>query len=335
MKRVSAGFSLVELLVATLIGVMVLLGIGTIINAINHQRTRIETIGELQSAIHIAERKIYPLQEIGGGSLRPWHSLWVEDNCAARLDLPSCNGSDRATVINVSDSPECSIVSYDSDTKTIELNLEPAGDCCLQATDEKKSLFMLNGDFQQLAFIDTIDMATCKAVLANHLQGSQFVNLPADDNDWVGGSSTLVTVGTYYWDSTLNNLSLASDLDNDGLIASGETVKLIDNVFEFQLALGYDLTPSDGVITNTNDDDDEWLYNFGNTESLGVGVFATTLPLHLRQVEVHMVLALPRQPSAPTSFSDQYLNGPSRTFNNLYTQDFVTRMNFRNSLLYR
>src|SRR3954468_2413526 len=106
------GFSILEVLVA--MGVMMIL-VEAVAVAYVHMISQSKT-AKVHSSLDEATKFLsnyftYRLQGVGGGAVRPWASVWVEDACAARAPFPACDGSDRVTTA-ISDKvlPECMII---------------------------------------------------------------------------------------------------------------------------------------------------------------------------------------------------------------------------------
>jgi prepilin-type N-terminal cleavage/methylation domain-containing protein len=282
------------------------------------------------------------IMSAGGGSVRGWMGLWVEDKCGARAPLPDCQGSDRLTVTTLNlPEQECAITGQVS-ANVVSVAMRGPGDCCLSpqagvagaiAFRNQQVVLTLNGVFIQ-RYIDDVDVGTCQATLApGPAAGSDSPGAPPD---WTGAALSLVKVKTYYWDPTLHTLNVYSDLNNNATVDAGEAQVMADQVFDFQLALGYDFSPPDGTETEVAGGlNDEWLYNNPTAvEVFGAGKFAAPLTRSsLAMVEVALLLGTKR--AGVYTATPYLLNGPKRQFNGYYLRPTFTKLAPRNTLLFQ
>jgi hypothetical protein len=133
---------------------------------------------------------------------------------------------------------------------------------------------------------------------------------PTDPSAWTGGVIAVVSAKSIWVDTERDELKVLEDYDHDG---TAEVRVLADRVVDLQAALGYDVSPWDWQITNSNDNEDEWLYNApGDTigENDGQGLAEARWD-ELRMVRVGLIVGIPVQTAAAEG-TCQILNGPPR-----------------------
>jgi hypothetical protein len=114
---------------------------------------------------------------------------------------------------------------------------------------------------------------------------------------------------TYYWDPAAKSLLRVRDLNNSGGIDAGEQSTMQTGVYDFQVALGFDFSPKDGSVTDTNSNTDEWLYNVGS-EQITDPFFANVTPRDLQMVRIAIAVGTKAVDVPSGDFN--LLDGPTR-----------------------
>src|SRR5437660_1542991 len=90
-----SGFSLIEVMIAMVVMIVLIEAVATAYVHMLGQSKRSKVRSGLDEQLkYLGDYFTYRLQGIGGGAVRPWASVWVEDNCSARSIFPACGGSD-------------------------------------------------------------------------------------------------------------------------------------------------------------------------------------------------------------------------------------------------
>lgn len=283
-KNKSLGFTIIELLVCIGIGSVILLA--SITSFLDGARWFYGTLSNQESlntssvVLEVIGRDI---ENSGGGSVRSWMSIWVENsssagNCGARPPLPACNGADRITILQTTvPALECGIVSSVNATTVFMVNTPT---CCMTSAPNEVML-VLNRNWAQRRVVN-FDSGSCSLTLAD---GPMAPNDRGGLANWADGIVSAVRVGTYYADLSKSQLFYYEDLNSNNLMDPGENLMISDLIFQFQVGLGYDFRPLDGLITENPANNDEVLFNFPG-EAIGVGSLQFALPLNLNSVIV-------------------------------------------------
>lgn len=272
------------------------------------------------------------LQNLGGGRIRWWASLLVEDNCVSLGDLPHCQGSDRMTVL-VSTYPEkeCSIVrSVSGDT----LEIESTDGCCLTSDFAGKHAMITRNENYIQKYIESIDLNSCEV----NLQDGPMTSIHAANgiSDWSDGVLTLVEVKSYYVDVDSRKLKVFRDFNNNQKIDDGEDRVLAMNVYDLQVSLGFDFKPIDGVVTDYNNDEDEWAFNSGSVnEELDGSFFRDASRDQLRLVNLGLIVGRSGGQQGQHDRTAQVLNGPTRSVSGKRLYRSEVRVMPRNNAVYR
>lgn len=252
------GFTLVEVLLS--LGITSFLLLVTVSLGVDLSRSRFDMINKgslAQDALLLSSYFTSHLQAIGGGSVRPWMSVWVENNtCAARGVFPACNGSDRLTTVTTTSNYACTVLSQvSSDTLEFQVN---AGVCCLStATANTPAMLTLGSSYAQIR-LETIDLGACRATYsAGQAAGNN--SLPAVAN-WGTGVMTSVSISTFFLDTATHQLQRFVDGNDNGTAEPGELSTLVDQIYDLQVAIGYD-RDLNGRLVDDGSGADEWLYN--------------------------------------------------------------------------
>lgn len=281
----------------------------------------------------------------GGGAMQAWMGVGVEDNCAALNGMPACQNSDRLTITTTSlPEQQClikgqvgAIVSHMP--VILQIATPTPGTCCLtpgpgQLDFSKQQIMLVNNGIYAERAVTKVDIPNCQLTYqdgqAARFDPATFVT------DWSGGTVNLVNVRTLYWDPAANTLNSYTEADGDNARSDAETTVLADQIYDFQVALGYDFNPPDGQVSQSADGTkDEWLYNAVG-EKPGVGFFVsppfTSASLMLMQIGV-LVGAV----KANTTYAQTLplLNGPGKAVPNVNLRPVLVKMAPRNTTLFQ
>ncbi len=337
------GFSLIEMLIGMgLISFIIVLSANVHITNLQIYKTTESRVSLTQDSLLLVEYFRNQVIAAGGGSIRSWMGIWVEDNCAARGVLPQCAGSDRLTVTSTTlPVQECSITGM-VNPNVLQIAFSSPGVCCLQPATAAESSFsgrqimISRSDYFRQRYVSTSDLNLCRLTIqpgqaAGGDQAGPIVN-------WTGGVVTMVSVDTIYWDSVTRMLKRFTDNNNNGQIDAGEDMIVADSLFEFQVALGYDFNPGDGNVTSSaNGIGDEWLYNAPTAiEAINTPPFVAPMARSsLLLVEVGAILGSSAGGSNLKADTARILNGPVRTMPGWILQAETTRLAQRNSFIFQ
>ncbi len=242
------------------------------------------------------------LMSTGGGTIRPWAAIWVEDNFNG-------DGTDRLTFAELVDIDlQCSIQSVDGDL----VHVDASEGCCLTDEFVNRQVIMMTGSNDSHAhwesrIVTDVDLDRCLAFTDEGQAKVVNVSPPSDDL-WADGPIAVVHVRVVWVDTSLDQLKVAEDYDLDGNV---ETRILADRVVDFQAALGYDVPPWDWQITDTGDRNDEWLFNSVSDEFGKYGLEGARRT-DLRLLKFGLTVGSPVKASSDIGFA-QLLDGPLRT----------------------
>jgi prepilin-type N-terminal cleavage/methylation domain-containing protein len=329
------GFTLVETMIAMGLMSLVALGASKLFITGISQLHRVQVRASLNDeAKTLGSYLISRVQGVGGGVVRPWAGIWVEDACGVRNGLPDCSGSDRLSLATADATlPECQVQSINASNHVI-VNLV-SGICCMTAAYANRQAVVTAGiTYHVQYFVTNVDTAGCSADL---VPGQAFGGLnspPPALSGWNNGGLTIAQVSTFYVDMSTHYLNEYQDLDNNGAIDPGEVNPVSDRVADLQLALAYDSNPTDGQVPITYDTADEWLYDAtGAGEALGSGGLVNAKPSLLRMAAVGVVMAQVNQKAAKGgAFA---LNGPMRSNPGWQYRNSLSFARFRNLDLFQ
>jgi hypothetical protein len=296
-----------------------------------------------QDAILLIEFFRNEVMAAGGGSIRAWQSLWIEDNCLVRGALPACNQSDRLTISTINmPIQECAITGQ-VDATHVQVAWSGPGVCCLQPNVANNELSFMShqvmftlGDLYSQKSVTQADLANCRlGYQAGQAAGND--SLPPVAN-WTGGVVSMVNVQTFYADVPNRLLRRWIDANGSSTIDPGEDVVIADNTFDLQIALGYDFNVADGNLTETaNGLNDEWLFNSpGNIETFGAGFFVPPAARsQLHSVQVSVILGTDEGVQPGNVSQRRALNGPLRSLDGWTVMEEWARMMPRNSYVFQ
>lgn len=310
------GFSLVEIMLAVSVTAIITALSAKIVGDLlvnmknSEKRTRVD-----QEIKLLQEYLGSTLQQAGGGSVRPWNSIKVEDDWNG-------DGSDRLTLyVSSSDSPECSVNTIAG------VNLRFGNTPCCLDTDGDRSLDPpIKPNMSVIVITDSghsylMTAHNCK------VQGSNCrCNFPNGQQAYgntlrsmTGTPQTMVfgTVQRYFLDTNNHVLKYEADTDADGTM---ELYDITDNVFDLQFALGFDANHN-GQVLNQQNGSDEWLYNHATDSTNADGSLTGSQFSEMRMLGIGVTLGVPVRKSnnqvtlfnrpAPVSNSGWLLRGSS------------------------
>lgn len=282
------GFTLIELMVAlalTAIITTVAAQVGSsLLSGIRRNMGRTQADEEAKL---IADYLVTALQSLGGGSVRPWATVSVSNNAGV-------NGSDILNLVEIDDNMQCAIASRAG------INLffvDPGGCPCLTGVVDGMQAIVISptGDRWQNVQIKSPNTAACKANLDSAAGLVTMIDhVPVGTVDANFNNGTMVIGKTKRFMITGTSvLSVQEDTNNDG---TEEQTDLADNVFDLQVALGYDVPPSNSQVTDSGNQHDEWLYNSGADVWQANGLSGAERT-HLRMLRLGVVVGAPARGS--------------------------------------
>lgn len=253
------GFTLIELMVAMAIGAVIAAGATSAMVMILRSTVRVEKQAEVdEDAKILLEALLGELQQVGGGSLRPYHSIFMENDCASdttvgSVTMPACNGSDRLHFLIIEDgAPQCEITGSAGNL----LRYSNTSDCCDPTGANAGNLAGRNivairpagGGWEarhchnQTQNPNAGGGGNCRC---NFPPGQSQYNPPNPDNDpLIGGTMTIGRSASIYLDTATHTLKMLTDRGDDGDL---EEYELAPDVYSFQVELGFD-TDGDGNV---------------------------------------------------------------------------------------
>lgn len=316
------GFTLIEVMIAMAAG-SILLAVGLSgFQTIMQTMTTAERSSEASEDAKILNEYLGAnVQSLGGGAVRPWAAVNVLDNAGF-------DNTDIVQIYELDDSfPECTITSRSGNNLWFAKNAITNNCDCLTGVHSGLRVMITtqDGAYWGGLEVQNTNLGVCKANFNPVATGLD--RLPGSPGDFVGGAMSVGRFKVFQVNSN-NELEMVFDIDGDG---TDDTMTLIDRVFDFQAALGYDKAPSDGIIVDNNDNTDEWAFNSGaaNSDALGSGGLGTATGQDLRMLRLAVVIG------APVGMRDlrvaaQVLNGPQRSQAGWVMRSAMSSLSLRN-----
>lgn len=341
-----AGFTLTELLIASALSSIILLfGSSFLISSQKADLNMTQHLDITFSTVQTAKMMRKELYLAGGPYLHPWNAIAVENNCAASPPwFPACGGSDRITVANEIVDPNTNtfgsaykITSYEpSGVITIDTSLG----CPLVAALANKHFIITDPtDLEVYArWVTAVNITTCQLSTTNDRQGA-ILNTPnAAVANYVGGIATMVVLKTIYLDTANKLLRRLTKNNNLIPLSAGELTTIAVDVFDLQLALGYDVDLRDGNVEGSSSSTyaavstaDEVLYNHpSDTLALMKGIGANKRDLKMVLVAVTRGTTLMK--TVLYGNSQKFFDGPNISSPAHYLFGFEKRFYLRNVL---
>ena len=296
-------FTMVEMLVSLAIASIITAVGTTAVVSLYRQTVEMRRSIALHEEGKILMEAILPeLQAAGGDSVRPHMAISVQQGAAGASDV--------LTIQQLAEtSQSCPIQSKSG----VNLIAEVAGQpCCLAplvGTGDYITLVSTSGNLWVTLLPAAINVSACKlqASAANIVAPqSQLLpptataaTSPSDINgiDAVEFENAKLSVmySTKIYRTADDQLVREDALDDTG---HGFVRILADRVYDFQVALGYDVPDADGVIQDFNNTNDEVLGN-ATGDALGSDGLLNATDADLRTVKVGIVHGVPLQAKAP------------------------------------
>jgi hypothetical protein len=283
----------------------------------------------------IADYLANNLRQIGGGFVRPWMAMVLENNCAARDGMPACNGADRLTYAHLNrDFATCAVTSADNGNR---LHFDPAATQCCSADIDGKQLILGNGAFYSSFYATNpvYDAPTSKCyidVISGQLYGMNAANGPGAWAGWNGAQMAVVDATTIYIDPVKHEMYTYVDKNNNRTIDADEEMLVADQVVDLQFLQGFDRIPQDGSVENLNSDQDEWLYNsVSANEKLGQAGLSTAALTDMRMIALGVITEAKFYGKTSES---RLFDGPLRKIDNSQLTTGQSRIYLRSTFIY-
>lgn len=319
--RTLRGFTLVELMIVVALSSVVLaLALSTLTNMTREMRRVESTTAATDEAKRLGDWLSTRLISTGGGLVRPWAAIAVENAWGA-------SGSDRLTFAVAEDlDHQCSVESVSGD----EVVLQTSGTCCVDASIIGTQALLISSatdtdPYRILRQITDVDEAACTAELGG---SATPVDADApDDSDWEGGVLAVVRAQRIWLDEGTRILKVDEDQDLDG---TWETRIAADRIFDLQLALGYDAPLWDWRLADTASTGDEWLFNAAGDAFASVGQgLAKARSCDLRMIRIGVLVGAP-DPTGMPAAALSLLDGPERQETGWILRDHLGTTGLRN-----
>lgn len=334
-QRAPSGFSLLELMVALSISGLVITVATSAVLSI--QRSIASTRASAQvdeEAKMLAEHLVSVTRNVGGSLLRPWNAIEVENDCAAADGFPDCDGSDRLTLIDYD--PEvgnCALIAK-SGSKLLVESVDTDGDliadtCCLDTLDlalwQDRSAQIID----KTGVWERVKLKK-KGAVDGHACAIEFSVKKKKLEALVGARLAATTERTYYLRRDMHTLHEYVDTNQNDVLDPEETRVVADQVYDLQVALGYD-TDNDGQVRDTNGTDDEWQFNAPGSDTP-----AGWSERNLRMIAVGVVVGN-RVPTSPgtTLPSLRVLDGAPVSAPRTLLRSSLARVYFRNNYIFQ
>lgn len=300
------GFTLSELMVVVAISSFVLATALSALTTMTRELKRLE--GTTLAADEVSRLGDYLATEmigLGGGLVRPWSALVVEDSWGAA-------GSDRLTFAVAEDlTAQCLVSSVAGSKVTL---LDTGSGCCVGASLVGAQALMVAGTptsdpWRKMRRVSAVDVGACAVTLS--ITPTALDQLPSTDSAWAGGILARVRARQVWLDEATRQLMVDEDRDGDGV---WESRIAADRVFDLQVALGYDVPRWDWQVTDLGSNLDEWRFNAGgDTFAVNDGQgLAKARASDLRLIRLGLIVGAP-DASGMAAPSIRLLNGPARS----------------------
>ena len=201
------------------------------------------------------------LQRSGGNGLPPQAAILVEDDCAARGELPACRGTDRIIVFTAPQAPVCQARALNSSSPRRYAIEWPQGGCCFKTPGFKGHAVLTRKAGGRTLFRPVFlqDQDETCSFTATDVVPDALTRGSADEFN--GASVILVEMRTFYLDPEAHHLYLHIDNDAPPAPAAptivGKRLLVADQIYDLQAAGGVDVD-RDGAV-----EDDEWVHFAG------------------------------------------------------------------------
>jgi len=255
------GFTLIELAIALAIASLVTTA--AVSATVQMQRSMVtarKVSGLIDDARFSLEFMLKPVRNAGGGAVRPWQSVSTTCSDDGRFALPACTAtSGRLHIAEFEVDGQCPIVSL---TGANLQALLVAGECCLRlggvsAYGAGDTVVLFPPESAMAAFggatwrtrrCTPLAAPACGCTLDDSSLSGFDPPPPAGtvvDGSFTGGTMARGTVRSFFVDPTSRQLRMLSDLERVG---AARVTSLTPATTAFQVRLGYDASPIDGVV---------------------------------------------------------------------------------------
>ena len=308
------GFSLIEVAVASAMAGIIGVAAIAAFAALNQQLVRLQSESVASdNAKSLVDLAVTDLQGVGGGPIRPWMALWVENGADAASTRPAAStaaalrtpgflpppvGSgvrpDRVTFASlIAEAPSCEITAIDATTVS-STGIGPA--CCLgnlvakgniKGRPNRAHAYAINGANHRQISLSAVDTAACVATWAPGPLSP--VDIPGLLPGFVNGALVAADISTIFLAAS-HDLMVFTEKDDfnggDVTLTLGEVTRIASDVYDFQVQVGYD-GDQDGRIVDTGTSTDEWLFNAAGDDP------ASFNPEAVRMVAVGVIVGVP------------------------------------------
>lgn len=289
-KKYTRGFSMIELMfaiaIATITGLIATSSIISIKRTSDQTRDRALVDQELKM---MTEFMVSNTQSIGGGAVRSWRAVRVEDNFEDK-------GSDRLLIGELNTAfPECNVTAVNGEAK-IQINENADGTCCLTAAMAGQQGVLSSASLDRVMYGIITDVNTNKCELKldennNNVVLKSLTTANTQKVDFLAGGVISVIKPRIFQHDALKNELTVTEINSENKL---QTSVVADRVFDLQFALGYDINPVDGKITDSSSTEDEWTNNSTDPEDLfGKGGLLGARDSDLRMISVGMIIGTP------------------------------------------
>jgi prepilin-type N-terminal cleavage/methylation domain-containing protein len=349
------GFSLIEVAVASAMAGVIGVAAIAAFAGLNRQLVRLQSESVASdNAKSLVDLAVTDLQGIGGGPIRPWMALWVENGADSASTRPAASGAaaartarffpppvatgvlpDRVTFASlIAEAPSCEVISINATTVG---STGSGASCCLRnlvtagnikGRPGRAHAYAIDGADHRQISLSSVDAVACTATW----QAGPLA--PIDDNPGnltalVGGTIVAADIKTIFL--SRNHDLLVFD-EKDGFAGGDidiqplEVSRVASDVYDFQVQVGYD-TDQDGRIVDTGTTTDEWLFNATGDAP------ATFDPEAIRMVAIGVIVGVPLT-DPDYSSSAQVVGGNLVTGSRLHLRGAMGKAALRNLFIF-
>ncbi len=312
------GYSLIEFVISLGISMVVFL---FTVELLTNQQGLVKSLDEklnirIQSQI-LGFKIGRVIESAGGQGLAPWQAIYVENNCDARWVFPACQSNDRITLLTSKTDSSGTlyanrlVTSYEPNTGIVHLSPAVGVSCgSLEfLKGETVVIFFSNGEVMTRR-ITQFDENLC--TLYSVVDKQSEVLTTTTNNSFSGAFLNIVKVITYFFDPNQKKILTFINKNNNDSVENNEITSQMNDIYSFQIALGYDFMPRDGSVIDEHSNSDEWLYNTPN-ESWNRDVFLTAQKSDLVSIKLSYITGVAS--IRPNSGSFQILDGATVNLN--------------------
>ncbi|MDP2340669.1 MAG: prepilin-type N-terminal cleavage/methylation domain-containing protein [Deltaproteobacteria bacterium] len=344
----------VSLAIAGIISAAALSTYGTLVGSMYSLRAQSTVDTRLQ---RVSRAFSADLQEVGGGAIRPWHAVFVQ---------PNVDAADGLLVVTAdADARPCTVVNFDRAGKRLRLD----DDACPVCSDPPPAAGAEGEYFGRFAVLSkpgsgegTIISLQSRTSGSCTLIARPFLDMGAAVADWTDASMTVADAKWVFLDAATHELKAWLLYDPGSAPAAAvippeensprgtlqpyfiDERMLASDVYDFQVALGYDVDFNNIVTETVTATDDEWFGNAAGempttawigddgsefTSALVVESDHRVQQIRLRAASIGFVMgAKARGPMRPAV---AVLDGPRQAEAGMYFRSTITKAIFRNA----